>query len=74
MSPFENISVDFFGDPLVGQIEEDGGDRRWGDRLASTTAFLQKMPLALLRVPQLGNLLVVAIGCKEYKNIYLEQR
>jgi hypothetical protein len=62
----------FFSDPLVGQIEEDGGDRRSGDRLASATAFLQKMPLALLGVPQLGNLLVVAIGCKEYKILNLE--
>ena len=51
MSPFENICVDFFGDALVGQIEEDGGDRRSGDGLASTTAFLQKIPLALSGFP-----------------------
>src|ERR1700722_10711168 len=25
MSPFENISVDFLSDPLVRQIQEDGG-------------------------------------------------
>src|SRR6267154_1577667 len=49
MSPFENISVDFLV-TLGWQIEEDGGERRSGDRLASSTAFLQKMPLALLEV------------------------
>src|SRR6267154_1528807 len=49
MSPFENISVDFLV-TLGWQIEEDGGEQRSGDRLASSTAFLQKMPLALLGV------------------------
>ena len=51
-----------------------GGNRGSGDRSASTTAFLQKMPLALLGVSQLGNLLVVAIGCEEYKILSLEHQ
>ena len=36
---FENISVNFSSDEFVGQIQEDGGDRRSG--LASTTTFLK---------------------------------
>ena len=34
----------FSGDPLVGQIEEDRGNKMSGDRLASRTASLQKLP------------------------------
>jgi hypothetical protein len=30
MSPFENISVAFLVTPLVGQIEEDGGEQKVG--------------------------------------------
>jgi hypothetical protein len=41
---FENILVDFPCNGWVEQIEEDGEDRRSGDRLASTIAFLQKAP------------------------------